>query len=206
MNAGSPAHKYVITMKMKYQKSHILLMLGVALLLFMGGCTRVEEDQPTPNSAIRTYPDQESWNSNISITRDGRRIADIWAGYIAVYNNQQKIELKDSIHVDFFDKNGHHNSVLTADSGIVYQNNNNLEAMGHVVVISDSGVILKTERLNWDNKKQKIVSDVPVQFTTPQDTLIGDSFVSDPDLKNYEIKNARGYSRRKIPVKKRFEK
>jgi hypothetical protein len=37
---------------------------------------------------------------------------------------------------------------------------------------------------------------------TVDDTLIGEYFISDPDLKNYEIRKARGYSKRKIQLKK----
>ncbi|OPX34915.1 LPS export ABC transporter periplasmic protein LptC [candidate division KSB1 bacterium 4484_188] len=104
--------------------------------------------------------------------------------------------------MDFYDKDGRHNSVLTADSGLVHNETNNLEAEGNVQVVSDSGIVLQTSKLNWDNKKQKIISEVPVRFTTREDTLIGDSFISGPGLKNYEIRNARGYSRRRIPVKR----
>ena len=101
-----------------------------------------------------------------------------------------------------FDRDGSHNSVLTADSGLVFNQTNNLVAYGEVVVVSDSGIVLETQELRWDNEKQKIISDVPVRFTTEDDTLVGDSFISDPDLSNYEIRNARGYSRRTIPLEK----
>jgi len=172
------------------------------LLVFLVGCSKVDENQPTKNSQTIDVPDQESWQSVITITKDGKRVAEVWAGYIALYNEKQITLLKDSIHIDFFDREGKHNSILTADSGIVYNKTNNLVAEGNVVVISDSGIVLETEQLRWDNKKQKIVSDVPVRFTTATDTLIGDSFISDPDLRNYEIRNARGYSRRNILIKK----
>jgi hypothetical protein len=85
---------------------------------------------------------------------------------------------------------------------VVHNQTNDLTAYGNVVVVSDSGIVLQTEVLFWDNEKQKIISEVPVRFTTKDDTLIGDSFVSNPDLTNYEIRNARGYSRRKIPIEK----
>jgi LPS export ABC transporter protein LptC len=185
----------------KRMKNRILILLLILLSLLFG-CSKLEEDQPTNTPNKSTYPDQELWKSKISITNEGRRIANVWAGYIAVYSEKKIADLKDSIHVDFYDREGKHNSVLTADSGVVYSETNDLNAMGHVVVVSDSGIILQSDQLSWDNQRQKIVSDVPVRFTTSEDTLIGDSFVSDPDLKNYEIRNARGYSRRKIPMQK----
>ncbi|GAB4374680.1 MAG: LPS export ABC transporter periplasmic protein LptC [Calditrichia bacterium] len=183
---------------MKFLKNSLIISLS---LMLIAGCTKIEESQLGQADNQAEFPDQESWNSTIIITQDARKVAEVWAGYIAVYNEKNIAVLKDSIHIDFFDKNGLHNSVLTADSGVVYNETNDLEAIGNVQVFSDSGIVLETERLNWDNNRQKIVSHVPVRFTTKEDTLIGDSFISDPDLKNYEIRNARGYSRRKIPTK-----
>ena len=173
------------------------------LLLFLTfNCQKLEDESMTISPENKRVPDQESWQSTFTITQDGRKFAEVWSGYVAFYNELGHTYLKDSIHADFFDREGHHNSVLTADSGIVYNQTNNLEAFGNVVVVSDSGVVLETAKLRWDNEMQKIISNVEVRFTTEDDTLIGDSFVSDPDLNNYEISNARGYSRRKIPLEK----
>jgi LPS export ABC transporter protein LptC len=172
------------------------------LIYFSLSCTSLEEQTAAGSLDPEIIPDQESWKSTITITQDGKKFAEIWAGYIAFYNQQGKTFLKDSIHGDFFDRDGSHNSVLTADSGFVFNQTNNLVAYGEVVVVSDSGIVLETRELRWDNEKQKIISDVPVRFTTEDDTLVGDSFISDPDLSNYEIRNARGYSRRTIPLEK----
>lgn len=171
------------------------------LLAVLVGCTKIEDEQPTNTVKNPNSPDQELWESVILITKDARKVAEVWAGYIAFYQKKKSAVLSDSIHVDFYDADGHHNSVLTADSGTVDNETSNLIATGKVVVVSDSGVVLKTEILKWDNDKQKIISEVPVQFTTGEDTLIGNYFISDPDLRNYEIRNARGYSQRKIQLK-----
>ncbi|MFQ5582804.1 MAG: LPS export ABC transporter periplasmic protein LptC [Calditrichia bacterium] len=177
----------------------------ITILLLLAGafsCSSPQEEPGAANTERKNLPDQESWNSTVVITRESRLVAEIKAGYIATYNKKQETVLGDSIHVDFYNREGVHNSVLTADSGIVYNKSNNLLATGHVVVVSDSGIVLKTEILRWDNKRQKIISDVPVVFATETDTLMGETFISDPDLKNYEIRNARGYSKRIIPLEK----
>jgi LPS export ABC transporter protein LptC len=178
-----------------------LQTLILAMLLVIS-CSKIEEDQSTSSLDQTRIPDQESWKSVITMTREGKKFAEVWAGYIAFYNEQGKTFLRDSIHADFFDRNGIHNSILTADSGVVFNQTNNLVAYGKVKVVSDSGVVLETHELHWDNEKQKIISEVSVRFSTQIDTLLGDSFISDPDLTNYEIKNARGYSRRIIPLEK----
>lgn len=177
----------------------------IAVLILMLGlysCSTTQEEPSGPRPDNEGLPDQESWHSTIIITRDGRRMAEVWAGYIATYNEKNETVLKDSIHIDFYDQEGNHNSVLTAKEGLVYNQNNNMVAFGNVIVVSDSGIVLETEELKWNNQDQKITSDVPVIFTTATEKLLGDSFISDPDLKNYEIKNARGYTEKIIPPKK----
>ncbi len=190
--------------KCKFWWMKNVIYTGILVILVLLGCSsqNTSSSPMVPADSARVLPDQESWSSSIIITREGRKVAEVWAGHILYFKDRDETVLKDSIHVDFFDSEGKHNSVLTAREGRVDNATNNLEARGHVVVVSDSGIVLKTEVLRWDNKKQKIISDVPVIFTTATDTIQGDAFISDPDLKNYEIKNPRGYSRRYIPLKK----
>lgn len=178
------------------------ITLVLSALFTFWACSIPSEEPSSPKSDLEELPDQESWHSTIIITRDGRRMAEVWAGYIATYDKKIETILKDSVHVDFYDQEGQHNSVLTAEEGTVYNQNNNLVATGNVVVVSDSGVVLETEELKWDNQRQQIISEVPVIFTTETEKLIGDSFISDPNLQNYEIKNARGYTQRVIPLEK----
>jgi LPS export ABC transporter protein LptC len=172
------------------------------LYFFLFQCTQIEEDPSGASLEKGSVPDQESWHSTIVMTKSGNKFAEVWAGYIALYNEKELTILTDSIHVDFYNRDGNHKSVLTADSGVVYSQSNDLVAFGDVVVVSDSGIVLQTEKLKWENDRQKVISDVPVKFTTEEDTILGDSFISDPDLTNYEIRNARGYSKRKIPMEK----
>ena len=175
--------------------------------LVLAGCYGDEEAPADPGPATgqepEKQPDQESWESTIPISRDGNPVAVVWASYLAHYIDESKVYLRDSVHVDFYDREGRHNSVLTSEAGVIDEKRNSLVATGNVVVVSDSGIVLRTEELRWDNQNQKIVSDVAVLFTTADDTLVGDSFRSDPDLKNYEIRNARGVSRRALPLEPR---
>jgi LPS export ABC transporter protein LptC len=183
------------------------IFLALALIVLLTACNGQQEGASTTGTSTaktetEELPDQESWESSIIISKDGLRMAEVWAGYIANYNKRNEAVLKDSVHVDFYDQDGNHNSVLTSREGIVDNKTRNLTAIGNVVVVSDSGIVLETEELMWDNQEQKIVSNVSVKFTTLTDTLLGDSFISDPDLVNYEIRNARGYSQRRVQVGK----
>ena len=189
------------------KKLSLRIWLPVLFLLLIACGTSqdngLSESEPVEETVVEEAPDQESWQSTVIISENGRLVAEVWANYIAVYNKQKRTYMKDSIHVDFYNREGKHNAVLTADAGTFEQQTQNLTALGNVIVVSDSGVVLETEALMWDNKQQKIISEVPVKFMNATDTLYGDSFISDPDMINYDIKNPRGYSRRAIPVEEK---
>ena len=171
----------------------------VLLFIFSIAIFSCDKSEPsiTAKMASKDLPDQESWSATFEVTVQGIPRAIIWSGYTAKYNKKKTINFSDSIHVDFYDGFGVHQSELFSDSGKVFNKTNDLEVWGNVIVISDSGVVLKTDLLKWNNSKQKIYTDREVAFYTATDTLYGDYFDSDPDLKNYQISNPRGISHRK---------
>jgi len=101
--------------------------------------------------------------------------------------------------IDFFDTEGEHNSKLTSVNGRLNEATNDIEAFGNVVVISDTGITLQTERLRWDNNIEKIISNEFVTIiTADQDTFFGKGFESDQNLNNWRIldfsgKTSRGF-------------
>lgn len=173
---------------------YILFLSGGLLLQ----CAQDAEKTPLKAQTTQDYPDQETWNATSSLTRAGKKVGIIKAGVIKKYRKKSVTLLSDSIRVDFFDKEGRHTSVLTSLGGEVFDVKQDMVAYGNVVVVSDSGITLHTDTLYWDNKRQKVISKIPVVFTTLTDTLYGDSFESDPDLTNYQITNPRGKSGTKL--------
>lgn len=175
----------------------IALLLGVFILT---ACNSEKKDTAEP-SALENFPDQESWETTIIITRDGERVGHVQAGHVRKYSKKGVTLLDEEIQVDFYDQNGRHTSVLTAEGGKVYDDNQDMLAYGNVIVRSDSGITLYTDTLIWDNKNQKVISEIPVKITTQEnDILYGDSFISDPDLVNYEIVNPRGKTTKSIKI------
>ncbi len=137
-------------------------------------------------------PDQESWNSTVIFSDSGETRGILKAGHLMVFNNENKTYLGDSVRVDFYDDKGRHSSYMTADSGIVDNQTNNLEAIGNVYAHSDSGTSLWTQRLFWNDRTQKVTSDVFVKIQSPKETLQGVGFESDRDLRNYRVFNVSG--------------
>jgi LPS export ABC transporter protein LptC len=154
--------------------------------LLIGGC----EDRlktsvvPLPQTDI---PSQESWRSTVIFSDSARVKAVLWAGHIASYDQSRVTMLSDSIHVDFFSASGEHLSLLTARRGKVNDATQDFEAYDNVVVVSDSGTTLRTDRLFWTNAEQKIHTDAFVDITSPTERIMGHGLVSDQGLKNYRI-------------------
>lgn len=158
----------------------------LALALLAAGC----EDRirtavvPLGQSDI---PSQESWRSTVVFSDSARVKAVLWAGHIASFSRQRMTMMDDSIHVDFFNESGEHTSLLTARRGKVDDATQDFEAHENVVVYSDSGTTLRTEKLFWTNAERKIHTDAFVDITSPTERIMGLGMVSDQGLKNYKI-------------------
>ncbi len=164
--------------------------LPLVLLLLFFGCE--EKLKPTVVPVSGKLPDQESWNSTIIFSDSGETRGILKAGHLLVFNNENRTYLGDSIRVDFYDDQGQHTSYLTADSGIVNNQTNDLEAIGNIYAHSDNGTSLWTQKLFWNDHTQKVTSDVFVKIQSPKETLQGIGFESDRDLRNYRIFNVSG--------------
>ena len=121
--------------------------------------------------------------------------------------DKSKILLFDGgVEVDFYDGEGNHNSHLTSDEGEYHEDTEDVIGLGNVVVVSDSGMTLRTEVLRWDNRLEKIRSDTMVMVTTQEhDTLYGVGFESEPDLSRWIILQPWGVSERRVDIEKMEE-
>lgn len=180
-------------MRNTLSKIFLILILATSyelLAMSFSGCE--EKLKPTVVPVSGKLPDQESWNSTIQFSDSGLTKGILKAGHALVFNDKSMTYLGDSIRVDFFDDLGRHTSYLTADSGVVNDRTNDLEAFGNAYVHSDSGTSLWTQKLFWNNKTQKVTSDVFVRIVSPKETIQGTGFESDRDLRNYRIFNVSG--------------
>lgn len=175
------------------------MFLRLLIILMFVACS--DDQQKTVQTSPGEFPDQESWNATVLITKEGKTVGVLKAGHVQKFSKKNITLLDENIQVDFYDEEGNHKSVLTALGGKVNDLTQDMEAYGNVIVVSDSGVTLYTDTLKWDNKNQKIYSEIPIMLTTEEnDTLYGDSFRSSPDLVNYEIINPRGKSSKTLEL------
>lgn len=168
-----------------------LPVAGLVILLAFGGCKEKVTPSLVPLSQA-DLPSQESWKSKVIFSDSARTKAVLWAGHIAVYSMERYTLLDDSIHVDFYNEQEQHTSTLTARRGKVHDVTQDFEAYENVVVVSDSGTVLRTERLFWDNAQRKIHTDAFVDIASATEHIMGQGMESDQGLKNYKIYKVTG--------------
>jgi len=182
------------------------LLIVVFFSIVVWGC----EQKGSSNSNkvdTKILPDQEGWNSTIIATTNGQVTASIKYGYMKKYNKKKIVFFEEGVIVDFFNNEGEHTSKLTSEKGKLDENTNNVEAYENVVLVSDSGYTLKTEKLWWDNVVEKVISDQFVTITTiDKDTLYGVGFESDRTLVNWKINEVRGKTDKKFDLNLKNEK
>jgi len=179
---------------------HIFKKILFFVIAFLWlGCRSQDEQTVTPPNY--DGPDQQGWNSRITVTSNGRTTAVVQYAHMEKYSKRGETKFDGGIVVDFYNTEGKHTSNLVAERGLLHEENNDVEAMGNVVVVSDSGMTVRTQRLRWDNTRQKITSNDFVTITTAQnDTLHGKGFQSDQSLKQWSIGRPSGVSQKKIDL------
>jgi LPS export ABC transporter protein LptC len=164
----------------------------LAVLALLAGCGEKARPPVVAVEPGKDIPDQESWDATITFTDSGRVSGVLRAGYIAKFISDRYTRLDSGIVVDFYDEARRHTSVLTARRGRVNDVTNDFEARGNVVVRSDSGTVLTTEELFWNNKKGKVTTEAYVEIVSPTEEIRGTGLESDQSLTHYTIKQVTG--------------
>ncbi|MEE4311760.1 MAG: LPS export ABC transporter periplasmic protein LptC [candidate division KSB1 bacterium] len=174
-----------------------LYFIIVLMMFSCGG----NDEAPVKNTGKNLFPDQEGWNSTLKATTNGITTAIIEYGHMERFNKKKIVNFSDGVSVDFFDENGLHTSKLTSKKGRLDEKNNVVEAFENVVVVSDSGITLQTEKIWWNNNIRKVISDRFVTITTAEnDTLYGVGFESDETLTNWILNEPRGKTDRGVKL------
>ncbi|MGD8780028.1 MAG: LPS export ABC transporter periplasmic protein LptC [Ignavibacteria bacterium] len=164
----------------------IILYLIIFALAFVS-CNE-NKVKPTVDNLIINgeYPSQESWDSKILFSEEGKIKAVLYADHLTKYDNTQESYL-EGVKILFYNEEGVNTSVLTSDSGKVNDLTKNMYAINNVVAISDSGDTLTSDELLWVNKEKKIKTEKFVTIKSEAETIQGYGFESDQHLNNYVI-------------------
>ena len=102
-----------------------------------------------------------------------------------------------------FYKNGAISSVLHAPKGQVQMQTKETEAWGGVTVVTSDSATLTTERLRYDPKRDRLLSDEDVRIERPDGVTQGHGLEATPDLNSVTIGHQTGRLKRqsdKAPV------
>ena len=103
-----------------------------------------------------------------------------------------KLEFPKGIDVRFYNASGLEDSHLRSDYAVRYPGELRWEATGNVVVTNRKGEKLETEHLVWDEKNERIFSEVFVRMTTAKNIILGEGFEADQNFTQYEISKVTG--------------
>ena len=167
-----------------FDRTGSCVIVSVLLALGLSGCRGGPNS--TPSGAELRIPDQEARDFTLTESSEGKKSWTLRATYAAMYNDRNLVDAQ-TVHIDFFDDKGQTYSSLVADQGLVHQRTNDLEARGHVKIVTTRGVALETDSLRWINATGKIVSDAFVKVTRKNDVVTGVGFESDANLDHFHL-------------------
>lgn len=169
---------------------HTLNPIPYTFLAFLlTSCTSGEVTPPkTAIIAEQEGPTQIGSETRVTFSNDGVVRAVLSAKGIRIFERQRHTNLDSAVRVDFFDKENRHSSVLTSRRALINDNTKNMTAYDSVKITSDSGTVVITDSLLWDNSAHEIRSDAFVRITEKNGRVTnGHGFVSDQDMTNYHI-------------------
>jgi LPS export ABC transporter protein LptC len=158
----------------------IRAVLFAVVIVLVVGC----HDRPVAGST-GTLPSQVIEDFTLQETGSGKRLYTLTARRAFVFDPDRRVDVV-RLQVMFYDEDGRVHSLLDADQGTIYANEN-LVARGCVSVRTADSTTLLTDSLAWNNPAQQIRTDAPVEITTPRGRVSGRGLVSDAGMSRIEI-------------------
>jgi LPS export ABC transporter protein LptC len=106
--------------------------------------------------------------------------------------NDGYIEFPKGVKIEFYDLKSRVESKMRANYAVSYNKDERMEARNNVVVESTNGDKLETEHLIWDQREDRIYSNVFTRITSPDRVIYGDGFESNQDFSKYRILKVKG--------------
>ena len=101
-------------------------------------------------------------------------------------------EFPQGFKVEKFDRNKNIISSIKGNYGKYFKKDDRYEAFGNVVSVNDKGDTLRTEKLIWDKKEERVFTDQFVQIIQADKVITGIGLESDQEFKNWKILEPKG--------------
>jgi LPS export ABC transporter protein LptC len=165
-------------------------------MLALLSCEKERKPPPKNFQELRKgLPLSESYDVHYRYMVNDRMKARIKAPHLVKMPQGKKkpITIADQgMRVRFFDEQGKVKSRMRADSARLRPEMGYAKALGNVVVINNKGDTLNTEKLIWNDQKERIYTDAFVKIRTPEEIIMGDSLRAAADFSWYKIYKIRG--------------
>jgi len=183
------------------RKSGVCLLASAIMAgYFAAGCADVSDGDRIAEAKVRdSMPTQVFEDVQMVQTHEGDLQFILRAPRLDRYDKLDRAIFYGGIRVQFYEK-GSESSLLTAERGEVHSGGDELIALGHVVVTTDTGTTILTPRLKWLRKTGEITSDTAVTIITTYDTLYGTGLIASEDLKQRRILQPTGVTHRTLAM------
>lgn len=176
--------------KMKTNKllRKLLLLITISLIILITFFfVKNKSKLPKLVSAklAKTGIDVSIKNLHLIEEKNGTKQWELNADIAEVINSKGITKLKE-IQINLFQKNGE-DILISADNGIIQNNNKNIELKGNVEVINHEGYTLKTENLKWFSEKKTIRIDSDVEISGTDINITGKEMAVDVENEIAEI-------------------
>lgn len=168
---------------MTRNKSNIFFgVLCCAIVLFSGCEGNFKEVQKSTFAEFT--PSGEAENFNLKYTDSGRITSILISPKMLDYATVQYpfTEFPDGVDVTFFDKNGK-KTFVRSDYAVTYKNTDIIDLQGKVRISNESGQVMETEQLYFDQKNEWFFTEKKFKFTDPKGVSFGQGIDFSKDFK-----------------------
>ena len=163
-------------------------------IFLLGACHNDVKEVREVSDSPRNYPLNEQIGATITYSDSGQKMLEIHAGLVQDYGNQDPayVFFGDRIRVQFYNGKTLTSTVLEADTARQLKDDDLWAIGGNVVLTNGKGERMKTERLYWNKKEERLYSDAKVQIRTDGQLITGKGFEADQEFNTYRIFKVQG--------------
>ena len=166
----------------------LLLLVSLSLIILIT-ILLVRNKNKLPKSfdvkIVKTGIDVTIENFHLIEEKEGKKQWELNADKAEIVNSKGITRLSN-IRMNVFQKNGNDLSV-SADNGIIQNDNHNIDLKGNCKVSNLDGYRLKTENLKWISEKKTIQTDNEIEIMGKDLNITGKKMTVDVEKEIFEI-------------------
>jgi LPS export ABC transporter protein LptC len=172
----------------------LYLFFLVTVIVLLTACKRSQAEEAYLKDMTKDEPVQEAYNVKFMLTEKAILQARLTAPHVIERDeaNGRVSYFDKGLHLEFFTPEGAKESDLVANEGVFRNKFAAAEVFGNVVVTTNDGKKMETEKLFWNRESDSIYTDQFVKIRTKDQIIYGDSLDSDTKFNNFRIYNIRG--------------